>query len=268
MLGAVLASVVVCAALGAAWWRRRGRSDEERLTALVELEARRNDRLTTFARSVSASNHVLANATMAAMLQLELLERRLRGSTDEETDLSANAARAMHDLRRCHALVNEVKLALVAVSPAQDPFDWRPVVARTCERHRAVLSIAEGAAHPVALEGGAARLEEMLDALLRNAWEGDGARGARAVEVDVRCAGSDPRELVVVVRDDGPGFAADVLAELPKPCWSTKGRVGLSLFETARSALASGGSLRVSNGVSGGARVELSLRGVILSRAE
>ncbi len=67
--------------------------------------------------------------------------------------------------------------------------------------------------------------------------------------------------LKMVVRDAGPGFAPDMLAQLGKPYQSTKGRpgAGLGLFLVANVARTLGGSVVARNRPEGGAMVTLSL---------
>jgi two-component system sensor histidine kinase RegB len=67
--------------------------------------------------------------------------------------------------------------------------------------------------------------------------------------------------LSMVVKDAGPGFAPDMLAQLGKPYQSTKGRpgAGLGLFLVANVARTLGGSVIAQNRPGGGAMVTLTL---------
>jgi two-component system sensor histidine kinase RegB len=66
---------------------------------------------------------------------------------------------------------------------------------------------------------------------------------------------------VIAVRDEGPGFKPEMLAEFGKPYRSTKQRPGsgLGLFLVVNVLRKLGGQALASNGRSGGAVVELSL---------
>jgi two-component system, sensor histidine kinase RegB len=68
-------------------------------------------------------------------------------------------------------------------------------------------------------------------------------------------------DLLLEVRDGGPGFAPDVLAQLGKPYQSSKGRQGggLGLFLVVNVARKLGGTLQASNLPGGGALVTLRL---------
>ena len=68
-------------------------------------------------------------------------------------------------------------------------------------------------------------------------------------------------DLVVIVRDRGPGFAPEILANLGKPYHSTKGRPGsgLGLFLVVNVLRKLGGALTVRNLSEGGSYVEMTL---------
>jgi len=68
-------------------------------------------------------------------------------------------------------------------------------------------------------------------------------------------------DLVLTVRDAGPGFAPDMLAQLGKPYQSSKGKPGggLGLFLAMNVARTLGGSLAAANPPEGGAMVTLRL---------
>ncbi len=67
--------------------------------------------------------------------------------------------------------------------------------------------------------------------------------------------------LTLVVTDAGPGFTPEMLAQLGKPCQSSKGRpgAGLALFLVANVARTLGGSVVARNRPARGAMVTLTL---------
>lgn len=87
-----------------------------------------------------------------------------------------------------------------------------------------------------------AGLRQMVFNVLDNALEVSPAR------VELEVSGGDD-DLVIEVRDDGPGFDADVLARLGTPYNSTKDRAGggLGLFLSVNVARTLGGRLSVRN---------------------
>lgn len=115
-----------------------------------------------------------------------------------------------------------------------------------------------------------ARLGQALRALVRNALdavgeEGEIALGIEEVEVDrEREVGgatlSAGAYLALVVRDDGPGMAPDVLAQVWEPYFTTRGPargVGLGLPTAAAIARTSGGALEIHSEVDRGTTVRL-----------
>jgi len=97
-------------------------------------------------------------------------------------------------------------------------------------------------------------LKQMICNVLDNALEAS----PKWVGFEVAHEGS---WLSMVVKDAGPGFAPDMLAQLGKPYQSTKGRpgAGLGLFLVANVARTLGGSVVAQNRPGGGAMVTLTL---------
>jgi two-component system sensor histidine kinase RegB len=98
-------------------------------------------------------------------------------------------------------------------------------------------------------------LRQMIDNVLDNALE---AAPQAPPQLQVICSDG---LLQLRVRDDGPGFAADMLANFGKPYQSTKGRPGggLGLFLSSNVARTLGGYIEARNRLGGGADVTVSL---------
>lgn len=99
-----------------------------------------------------------------------------------------------------------------------------------------------------------AALKQVFSALFDNAVEA----GARRVELSATLVRG---ELTIMVLDDGPGFAPQILERLGQPYQSTKGKAGsgLGLFLLVNVLRTLGGSVRVANRPEGGGEVRLSL---------
>jgi len=87
-----------------------------------------------------------------------------------------------------------------------------------------------------------ATLTQMLMNVLDNAFE----VSPHWVRLTVRRAGDD---LILIVQDRGPGFAAEILADIGRPYRTTKGRPGrgLGLFLTVSALRKLGGDVTVAN---------------------
>ena len=107
------------------------------------------------------------------------------------------------------------------------------------------------------VRGGAESLRLIVEHLVENACQGDGVTGGCAVEIGVSAGAAC---VDVVVRDDGPGLRADLLAAPVRPFVTTKHEgTGLGLYTAAHLAAASGGELLRENLAAGGARLTLRL---------
>ncbi|MET4578319.1 ATP-binding protein [Ottowia thiooxydans] len=106
-------------------------------------------------------------------------------------------------------------------------------------------------------------VKQMMDNVLDNAFEAS----PHSMDFEALREGDD---LVLVVRDAGPGFSAEVLPYLGEPYRTTKGRPGggLGLFLVVNVARALGGKLRATNRPQGGAEVRITLPLVSLALLE
>jgi len=97
-------------------------------------------------------------------------------------------------------------------------------------------------------------LEQVIVNLLDNAVEA----GAQHVELSASARGDD---LLIAVRDDGPGFTPEMLHLLGKPYSSTRDRrgAGLGLFLAVNVLRKLGGSVTAANADTGGAVVTLTI---------
>ena len=170
--------------------------------------------------------------------------RRLAGAIQETRELGREVPIPAAGLEEVPAFA----LAREVVAELAPRF---PHVALSC---RATSRYAERGA--AAVGGGRASLRRILENLLTNACEGDGARRAEVVV----SAEPEARLLAIEVRDDGPGFPPALLALPIAPFSGTKATgSGLGLYIAERLARASGGLLRRENPSEGGARVAVFL---------
>jgi signal transduction histidine kinase len=247
---------------------RRLLEGHRRAIAASALEERSGEaqRLSSTLLEILQWNHDASSALSTAALDAEHLADLIRRSGAGDRKPVHAAARALRDaLRRMaydpadHARAqDDPSLGAAMIVPA-----IRSAFADVARRAPAVafeLRLAQGAAElaEAAVRGGAAELERSMAELAKNAWEGNGERGATRVvaEVDVTC---EPGFVHVRVLDDGPGFAP-MLGGVPVPLLTTKtGGSGIGLYTIAGIAGASGGSLELGNRPEGGAVVTVRL---------
>lgn len=195
--------------------------------------------------------------TPLGTLSVILADWRRAPAVQASADLTAEVGEMQAEVQRCKAIVSDI------LHSAGQP------------RGEAMESVAAGAfltavvdqwqaAHPaptlVRDLAGANAVTIAADPALRQAvWNllDNSAEVSDAVRVR---ADAEAGELAIVVDDNGPGFAADVLALIGRPYQSTKGAGhGLGLFLATNVARRLGGRLEARNPPAGGAEVRIVL---------
>ena len=188
------------------------------------------DKLAAMQTLTAGLAHEVRNPLNAAKLQLELLERRLRRSTDDPRLLEST--RMVHqEIERLTDLLNEF---LDFARPAQlagADHDLVAIVRHVLELESAAasdrgaeLALVNGGA-PVVAWVDAGKIHQVVLNLVRNAIEAVEPGGRVEVEVGPVSGGAH-----IVVRDDGPGISPGVLARIWEPFFSTKdGGTGMGM---------------------------------------
>lgn len=216
--------------------------------------------------------HDSRSALSGALLDAEQLERAAERLPDADgAALRTAAAPLRGTLERLRQLVDTRRgfLSSTAEREAPDPaVRVMPAVLFAVSEARLRTSSARLAARALPgardacarVAGGEESLSRILEILLENGWQGNGVRGASRVDVEVS-AEERTGALAIAVRDDGPGFAPELLAQPLAPFVTTKpGALGLGLYTVERLARASGGSLQRENVPGDGAVVTLFLQ--------
>jgi len=127
------------------------------------------------------------------------------------------------------------------------------VVAASAELRPDLVTLEDHLPRPIAIVADRTLAQVLLNLL-------DNAADAGATRVTLR-ADLDGEMLILSVRDDGPGFAPDVLPTLGQPYVSTKDRrgAGLGLFLAVNVLRKLGGAVTAANAPEGGAVVTLTL---------
>jgi signal transduction histidine kinase len=213
-------------------------------------------------------HHDVRTLLSSASLNADLVLRSVEGSEWTANELLGESARQLReDLDRVNEFVANIKeraytdlLSLRAPAGAPVAEAGSRVAAQLRARFPQVeISVADETGGASALvAGGSAALERVLLNLLVNACEGDGARGAR--RVDLRVTLSSDSRVRASVSDDGPGFGAAILRADSRAVATTKrGGSGLGLSLVLEAVEASGGTLERANRPEGGARVSVEL---------
>jgi signal transduction histidine kinase len=210
------------------------------------------DRILAMQTMSAGLAHEVRNPLNAAMLQLELLERRLH-RIGGDPKLTEPTELAQKEIERLTALLNEF---LVFARPPELHAQEHDVVAVvrqvidlervTAERRGVTLAI-EAAPAQVLAEVDVAKVHQLVLNLVRNACEAvpDGGHVTAGVQVDdARC--------LIRVSDDGPGIPDHVVRRIYEPFFSTKeGGTGLGMSIVHSLVSLHGGSIDLRTGPGG-----------------
>lgn len=199
---------------------------------------------------VLQDSHEMRSALSAVALETDLFLK----AAEKGEDLDRVGKSLREELAALNALVAGVRERTYAELAAKQGAARVPValvvddvVARTRARFPNVAIERHGGDDAVVLlAGGRSSLERIVSNLVVNACEGNGT--AVPTKVDVEIAGQEGR-VTMTVRDDGPGFADEVLAaplDARGPTTKSQGS-GLGLFFVNAIMTASGGALERKN---------------------
>jgi two-component system sensor histidine kinase PilS (NtrC family) len=199
------------------------------LTELRRLEAqsRRSERLATVGQLAAGVAHEIRNPLASISGSIELL-RLAPVASDEDRTLMAIVHR---EIQRLNVLIGDLLDYSNPRPPQLVDFDLGIMVEETLKVARgeqafATVEMAMEVDRPLPIRADPAKLRQVLWNLLRNAADA-AALGGKHVHVDAR---RGPDDTMIVVSDDGPGIAADQLARIFDPFFSTKSRgTGLGL---------------------------------------
>lgn len=207
----------------------------------------RAERLAAVGTLAAGLAHEVRNPLNSALLQLDVLERKVAKGTLTTENLMGTSKILRDEIRRLEHLVNDF---LAFAQP-------RPLSLEICAINQLVESVVELVSPEISSSGmdlfvefdpnagtvqvEPQRLRQVFLNLLRNAEEAMGKRGT----LSVRTLGPDPSGNVTVeIADTGPGFSED--APIFDAFYTTKeGGTGLGLAIVHRIVADHGGSIRV-----------------------
>ncbi len=240
-----------------------------RTRTMAERAARAAVQLAFAGKSLASllhEHHDLRAWLASARLNADLVQRAMEEAGSRSAPAVEAVERLRDDLAKVHAVVDDIKARAFGESMGLEkvsPVAVQPVVEEVMAGLRprfpgSALQAQVADDLMVGVAGGAASLQRVLFGLLVNACEGDGER--RAGQIGVRACRQAANRVRIEVRDDGPGFPAQMLDEsLVRGRTSKKEGSGLGLSLAARLVEASGGQLSWANGSEGGARVVVDL---------
>jgi signal transduction histidine kinase len=228
---------VMASSLGLGWWTLRNLRRAARLEAEQEQEARvrelerqvlHSQRLASVGRLAAGFAHEINNPLEGISNYLAVLRDELdSGRTREARPL---VDRAAEGVSRAAGVIRQILTFSESGSSDKEELDLRAVIESTASfvrsnpRYRgADVRLVLGGS-PLVVRGNAVTLGQLVLNLLLNALHAEPATGPVEVE-----ASSAPDEVVLEVRDRGPGVPASVRDHLFEPFTSTRGSTGLGL---------------------------------------
>lgn len=206
-------------------------------------------RLATIGQVAASIGHELRNPLAVMQTSVHQLQRRL--PPDDER-AQKHLRRVSEQIDLCNSIISDLLELARDRPPERRPTELGPVVreaATSVPRPEGVvlgLDIAEDLPR-VAVD--ATQFRQIVVNLVQNAIQALGSRGS----VDVKLH-RGPDELVLSVEDNGPGLAAEVLARLFEPLFTTRSNgTGLGLALCRRIIEKHGGAITAGNRPAGGA---------------
>ncbi|CAA7618840.1 sensor histidine kinase [Magnetospirillum sp. SS-4] len=191
---------------------------------------------------------------------------RLRGSLriDEiMTDLPALIGGTSEGAQRVADIVRNLKRLSFSASGGQETFDLAEVIAKAVQwsgsGKRGAGAIGLDLAEALPVRGNAGQLHQVVVNLVENAL--DAVAGLAGAHVSISGAIADGN-ITIVIEDNGPGMAEDILLKVFDPFFTTKpvGKgTGLGLWISYGIVKDHGGSLDAANRAGGGGRFTITL---------
>jgi len=210
------------------------------------------DRILAMQTMSAGLAHEVRNPLNAAMLQLELLERRLRRAADDPKLIEPTEL-AQKEIERLTALLNE--FLVFARPPELHPqeHDLVAIVRQvvdleqvTADQRGVVLAL-DADPTQVLAEIDVTKVHQLVLNLVRNACEAVSPGGQVTAGVRV-----DDARCVIRVSDDGPGIPDHVVPRIYEPFFSTKeGGTGLGMSIVHSLVSLHGGSIDLQTGPGG-----------------
>ena len=206
--------------------------------------------------------HEIKNPLTPIQLSAERLAFKLADKLDDNSRemLERGTTTIVNQVEAMKKLVNAFRDYARLPAPQLSPIDLNALI-------REVLNLYESAASLIRLElapdlprvqGDASQIRQVIHNMLQNAQ--DALVGVDAAEVRV-VTRRDGERVVLLFRDNGPGFPAEVLAHAFEPYFTTKSRgTGLGLAMVKKIVDEHGGDVRLSNRDGGGAEIRIRLR--------
>ena len=206
--------------------------------------------------------HEIKNPLTPIQLSAERLEHRLSSQLDEagRAMLSRSTRTIVNQVEAMKNLVNAFRDYAKLPAPELSPLDLNALVKEVASLYEAspISVVAELDRELPLVMGDQGQLRQVIHNLLQNAEDAVAEVAGGEIRVITRREGT---RAVLLVRDNGPGFAPEVISRAVEPYFTTKSRgSGLGLAIVKKIIDEHGGDTRISNRDNGGAEIRIRLR--------
>jgi two-component system sensor histidine kinase RegB len=219
--------------------------------------AARQERLASLATMAAGAAHELSTPLGTVALAAKELERAL---ANNNADLAADARLIREQVGRCRSILEQMAQGAGTVGEGVSACTVSELLAETLvgirESPRVLTEMADEVAHST-LRMPPRAVSQALRSLVTNAQDASPSNAAVVVTAHL-----DNDVLAISIRDRGAGIAADVMARIGEPFFTTKqpGRgMGLGLFLARAVVEGVGGSLQIDTSPGGGTEVRVRL---------
>jgi nitrogen fixation/metabolism regulation signal transduction histidine kinase len=223
------------------------------------IAAQRNAAWAEVARRLA---HEIKNPLTPIQLSAERLQFKLADRLDDEGRrmLERSTTTIVNQVEAMKNLVNAFRDYARLPSPVMAPVDLNALVRDVLALYDGsrVMIHAELAAETPPVMGDASQLRQVIHNLLQNAEDALADLDDAEIELLTR---SDSRRVDLILRDNGPGFAPEILSRAFEPYVTTKARgTGLGLAIVKKIIDEHEGEIRLANRETGGAEIRIRLR--------
>ena len=243
--------------------------------ASTNAQLQRSKRLSALGEMAAGIAHEIRNPLAAIQLYVSMIIEDLQDAGPKAQVASENAQKVASAVRGLNAIVVDVLTFARETTPQPQPTPVGSLLDRVIEAHRPAIEAAGVRVERVVEDESlcarvdAGLLHQALLNLVRNAVEAMGSGGAEAV-LTVSAAG-DGEDVVLSVRDTGPGIAEADVDRIFNPFFTTRNTgTGLGLAIVHRIVDAHGGAITVRNHPDGcgGALFRLAIPAVCRSETQ
>jgi signal transduction histidine kinase len=254
----VLVSIIVSGLSESLHRARRRALDQQRQLTDAQTELARVNRITTVGQLASSIAHEVKNPISALITQARAASRWLAAEPPDLNEVRQALSAIVRDANRASDVVARISGLVKRVAPRREPLDLNEIIlevaalTRTETRQNDVSLKTQLATDLPLVQADRVQLQQVLLNLVLNAIEAMSEVSDR--ELLIKTAPDSQKDVIVEVRDTGPGLEPDQLEHVFDAFYTTKvGGVGVGLAICRSIVEAHGGRISASAGVPRGA---------------